>query len=157
MANVLVVDDERSIRVTVETFLRREGHTVWTAEDADAALARLAEGGIDIVVSDVILPRVTGVELLRQIHGMSPDVQVIMMTGQPTIDTAAEAVRQGAFDYLRKPVTRNLIVRTVANAAELKSAADEKRPLQQENRQTPPSTRPVAPDTRVPSRATMCC
>jgi PAS domain S-box-containing protein len=134
MARVLVVDDERSIRLTLREFLREEGHDVAVAEDADTALDVLKQHGSDVVVSDIVLPRVTGVELLRALREAAPTVQVIMMTGDPSLETAAESVRMGAADYLVKPVGRAAIVRAVASAAKVKAVNDECRRLEAENR-----------------------
>jgi len=100
MAKVLIVDDERSIRATLAEFVREDGHEVRTAETAMEALQLIQADPPDVVVTDVILPRMSGVELLGRIHERFPDVQVIMITGEPTVETAAEAVRRGAFDYL---------------------------------------------------------
>ena len=126
MAHILVVDDEESIRLTLATFLSNAGYEVETAEDVPAALKQLKAGNFDVVLSDIIMPRVTGVELLQTIRRESPRVQVIMMTGQPTIETAAATVRAGAFDYLCKPVPKDAILRCVANAAKLKATEDER-------------------------------
>jgi len=134
MTKVLVVDDEKSIRVTLREFLSKEGYDVETAEDAQVAKEALAKGGFDVVVTDIILPRVTGVELLQTIRAAAPHVQVIMMTGEPTVDTATESLRAGAFDYLFKPFTKEAILRTVANAAKVKALDDERRRLEEENR-----------------------
>lgn len=134
MSHILVVDDEKSIRLTVGEFLRADGHEVQLAEDADKAMAALKEGDFDVVVSDIILPKVTGVELLKRIRLTSPHVQVILMTGEPTAETASEAVRAGAFDYLFKPIAKDAILKAVTNATVVKSLGDEKRRLEQENR-----------------------
>ena len=134
MARVLVVDDEKSIRMSLRAFLEREGHEVETAEDAQEA-TRLLEGGeFDVVVSDIILPRVTGVELLKTIREVAPHVPVILMTGEPTAETASEAVRTGAFDYLFKPIGKAAIIKAVASAARVKALEDERRRLEEENR-----------------------
>ncbi|HEY9173591.1 MAG TPA: response regulator [Verrucomicrobiae bacterium] len=133
MARILIVDDEKSIRRTLGEFLRAEGYEVFEAEDADAAQQRLREAEFDVVVSDIILPRVTGVELLRRIHASSPHVQVVMMTGEPTVETATEALRAGAADYLFKPITKAAILRAVANAVRIKSLEDTRRRLEVEN------------------------
>ncbi len=135
MSKILVVDDEKSIRLTLGAFLRDEGYEVETAEDADRARALLAEGAYDVVVTDIVLPGVSGVELLKSIHVTAPDVLVIMMTGEPTVETAAEAVRAGASDYLTKPVGKNGILRSVAAAVRIRQIVDEKRRLQEANRQ----------------------
>ncbi|MBI5685033.1 MAG: response regulator [Verrucomicrobia bacterium] len=132
MTRILIVDDEESIRVTLETFLLRDGFEVETAGDVETALRLLRAGSFDVVVSDIIMPRITGVELLQSIRKESPRVQVIMMTGQPTLETAAAAVRAGAFDYLFKPVPKDVILRSVANAAKLKATEDERERLQRE-------------------------
>jgi putative two-component system response regulator len=133
VAHVLVVDDEKSIRLTLSEILRREGFDVQSAENADESLKRLSEGHFDVIVTDIVLPRITGVELLKAIRNTAPDVQVIMMTGEPTIDTAAESLRAGACDYLMKPVPKEAILRSVRHAAEIKSLNDERRRLADEN------------------------
>jgi len=135
MTQVLVVDDEKSIRVTLSEFLRRDGFSVESAETADEAMKRLSGNNIDVVVSDIILPRMTGVDLLKAIRKVSRDIQVIMMTGEPTVDTASEALRAGACDYLMKPVAKEAILRSVRHAAEIKALSDERRRLAEENRQ----------------------
>jgi putative nucleotidyltransferase with HDIG domain len=89
----------------------------------------------DVVVSDVILPQATGIELLVGIRELSADIQVIMISGEPTFETAAMAVRKGAFDYLAKPVGGKAICRAVAKAAEVKKLLDEKKDLLEANRQ----------------------
>jgi len=134
MASVLIVDDEKSIRVTMSRFLQDDGHGVQLAADADEALSLLGSGQFDVVVSDIILPRVNGVELLKRIRSVAPSAQVIMMTGEPTVDTASEAVRAGAFDYLAKPIAKEAIQTCVMKAAHLKELADEKQLLAEENR-----------------------
>ena len=127
MAKVLVVDDEKSILIYLREFLRDEGHEVWVAEDAKVALGMLAAEDIDVVVTDIFMPRVTGVSLLKAIKEKSPHVQVILITGDPTAETEFEAMRAGAFDYLTKPICIKQLLKTVANAA--KEPDDERRCL----------------------------
>jgi|GEM_PF-4801437 len=127
MAKILVVDDEKGIRDTFFHFLSKADHEVILAEDSDEAMKVIHEHEIHIVVSDIILPRVSGVELLSMIRGISKNIQVILITGEPTVDTAAQAIRAGAFDYLIKPVSREQIRKAVA-------AADRVRRLEEENR-----------------------
>jgi len=134
MARILVVDDEKSIRITVQEFLKDDGHDVQTADDAIAALELLKEKDFDVVVTDVIMPKMSGVKLLQAIREVSEYVQVVMMTGGPTIETVSEALRLGAFDYLTKPVTKEAIVKTVTNAAKTKFLIDEKMRLEEDNR-----------------------
>jgi len=135
MSRVLIVDDERSIRVTLAEFLRGDGFEVDTADDALSAQELLKTKDYDVVVSDVILPKMNGVELLHRIREASPHVQVIIMTGEPTVETASESVRAGASDYLFKPITKQAILRAVSNAAKVKAIDDEKRRLEESNRQ----------------------
>ncbi len=126
-ARVLVVDDEASIRITFRAFLLKEGYEVEVAEDATQALALLSKEKWDVVVTDIILPDISGLELLKAIHASSPGVEVIMMTGVPSVETASEAVRNGASDYLVKPVLKQDIIRCVATAARIKALDDERR------------------------------
>ena len=133
MAKVLIVDDEKSIRRTLGEFLREAGYEVAEADDADSALAQLRAAAFDVVVTDIVLPRVTGVELLGLISAAAPDVQVVMMTGEPTVETATEALRLGAVDYLFKPITKAAILRVVTNAARIKLLEDTRRRLEAEN------------------------
>jgi len=134
MTNVLIVDDEKSIRVSLRAFLTADGHKVEVAADAKEALRLLGEQDFDVVVSDIVLPRINGIELLQSIRTAAPFAQVIMMTGEPTVDTAADALRSGAFDYLTKPVTKNAILRAVGNATRVKALDEERRRLEKENR-----------------------
>ena len=134
MANILVVDDEKSIRITLGEFLRADGHEVRVAEDVMAATELMAAEEFDVVLTDIILPRVSGVDLLKTIRESLPHSLVIMMTGEPTIETAAESVRAGAFDYLAKPITKEIALKTVRNALKVKALNDEKQRLEAENR-----------------------
>ena len=134
-SKVLVVDDEKSIRTSVQAFLRDAGYEVAIAADTQGARELLAAGDYDVVVSDIILPGASGVTLLQAIRDASPpDVQVIMMTGEPNVETASEAVRAGASDYLAKPVGKEAILRAVGKAAETKRMHDENKRLHDENR-----------------------
>ena len=134
MARVLIVDDEKSIRNTVSEFLRLGGYEVQAAEDADAAGALMQAQVFDVVVTDIILPRVSGVTLLQRIKERAPDIQVIMMTGEPTVDTAVEAVRAGAYDYLSKPTGKRELLAVVGQAAQVKALLDDKHRLEADNR-----------------------
>ena len=133
MLQVLVVDDEKSIRATVSEFLQQAGYLVEVAADAVVAKEILLKQDIDIVVSDIILPKITGIELLESIRETSPNVQVILMTGEPNVDTASDAVRAGAFDYITKPITKEKITRVVRSAAKIKTIDDDRRRLELEN------------------------
>lgn len=133
MGNILIVDDERCIRITAKAFLEADGHSVEAVEDADAALSALRERSVDVILTDIIMPRLSGVELLRKIREISSDVQVIMMTGEPTLETASESLRLGAVDYLQKPVGKAEILKAVQNALRVKHLNDDKNRLEIEN------------------------
>ena len=100
MPRILIVDDEESIRITIKEFLTDEGHEVQIAEDANTALELLKNNNFDVVVTDIILPRMSGVKLLKAIRDAAEHVQVVMITGEPTIDTASESLRLGAFECI---------------------------------------------------------
>jgi signal transduction histidine kinase/CheY-like chemotaxis protein len=134
MGSILVVDDERGISEIVKSFLVADGHSVQTAPDAESAMALTRSMPLDVVLTDIILPGASGVDLLRQIRDFSPDIQVIMMTGDPTLGTASESLRLGAADYLQKPVDRHEILKAVRNALHVKNLHEEKRRLEEENK-----------------------
>jgi two-component system, NtrC family, response regulator AtoC len=101
---VLVVDDERTLARSIKLFLEQQGYEAEVAEDGDRALELLERLRPDLVFADVRLPRMTGVELLRKIRAHDPAITVVMMTAYGTVESAVEAMKLGAFDYLRKPV-----------------------------------------------------
>lgn len=135
MAKILVVDDEESIRITLSEFIREDGHDVYRAGDVDEAFKQLQDSTFDVVVTDIIMPRITGVDLLKKIREGNQDIQVIMITGEPNVDTAVEAVRAGAFDYLSKPISKDEIKKVVGNAARIKELNEDKIRLEAENRE----------------------
>jgi putative nucleotidyltransferase with HDIG domain len=101
--HILIVDDEISICEILSQFLRKKGYTITTASNGDAALEIIHSSDIDLVISDIKMPGMTGVDLLKIIKLEKPEIQVLMTTGFPTLDTAIEALKLGAFDYLTKP------------------------------------------------------
>jgi len=127
MAKVLIVDDERSIRETLSEFVKELGHEVFTAADAPEAIDVVDRSRPDVVVCDIVLPGPDGISVLEHIRRASIGAQVIMVTGEPTVETAADAVRQTAFDYLAKPVSRNDIQDVVTRALLAKQRMDEDR------------------------------
>ena len=133
MGKILIVDDEKSIRITLSRFLQDAGHGVETAEDVSQAEALLKEHTFDVVVTDIVLPRISGAELVRRIRAEAPDSLVLMVTGEPTVETAAEAVRAGAYDYLTKPVSKDTILRVVARALQVRGLLEERRRLEAAN------------------------
>lgn len=126
MARILVVEDEAVLRLTFGQFLEEEGHQVSVAEDYTQAAKLLEKPDFDVIVTDIILAGKTGVDLLRTVRERGLQCRVIMITGEPNVETAAQAVRLGAFDYLPKPVTRESLVKVTRLALEHKRIADER-------------------------------
>ena len=133
MPRILVVDDEKSMRITLGEFLDNEGYITHLASNAAQAYEALAQNEYDVVISDIIMPHMSGIELLSKIRERSKTVQVIIMTGEPTVDTAVEAVRLGANDYLSKPINKETLLKAVFNAVLIKSLTDEKLKLEKQN------------------------
>lgn len=111
MASILIVEDEDVLRLTFARFLEDEGHDVAAAANYDEAIRALDEARFDVVISDIILGGKTGIDLLRSIQSDGYTSQVIMITGDPSVETASQAVRLGAFDYLPKPVKERDLLR----------------------------------------------
>jgi len=113
---ILIVDDEPEMRIAITEALKREGHQTEAAENGADALLRLEGEVFDLVISDVKMPKMSGQELLREIKEQWPHTQVIMMTAYGTIDNAVESMKQGAFDYLLKPFSIEILAGTVNRA-----------------------------------------
>jgi EAL domain-containing protein (putative c-di-GMP-specific phosphodiesterase class I) len=118
-AAILFVDDEEKVRTSIARLLRRAGHRVTEAASGRAALTALTAERFDVVLSDVHMPSLGGIELLRRVREFDLDVPVLLMTGAPTIETAAQAVRYGAIEYLVKPVDREVLEEAILRAARL--------------------------------------
>ncbi len=116
-ARILIVDDEASIRLTFEMFLAREGYSqVTTAATFEEALIAIHDKALDLIISDIVLEGARGTDLLRKIREAGIKCPVVMITGFPNLDSAAEAVRYGAFDYISKPVNKETLLRFVRQA-----------------------------------------
>ena len=131
MPNVLLVDDEPSIRLTMGEFLKRAGYSVLTAADYDSAVVHKAED-LDVAVIDINLPGKNGIQLLQKICDAQIYVPVIMITGEPNLSVIPEIVRAGAYDFIAKPIVKDVLLNAVGRAAEKKRLTDEKRRLEQE-------------------------
>jgi DNA-binding NtrC family response regulator len=121
---LLVVDDEKNLRKVLAEQLSRDGYDVHTAEDGEMAKEMLAEHHIDLVITDLRMPKVDGMELLRWALEENPDRPVVMITAHGTVDTAVEALKLGAFDYITKPFDKTELRRTVAKALKTRDLAD---------------------------------
>jgi signal transduction histidine kinase len=131
MPNVLLVDDEPSIRLTMGEFLKRAGYSVLIAADYDSAVVHEAED-LDVAVIDINLPGKSGIQLLQKITEARVYVPVIMITGEPNLSVIPEIVRAGAYDFIAKPIIKDVLLTAVARAAEKKRLTDEKRRLEHE-------------------------
>src|SRR5580698_7728563 len=120
---VLIVDDEPNLRKILSAQLSRDGYDVLTAEDGEQGLALLKEHHIDLVVTDLKMPKVDGMTLLRKAHEEDPDLPIVMITAHGTIDTAVEALKIGAFDYLTKPFDKDEVRQIVAKALKTRQLA----------------------------------
>ena len=128
---ILVVDDEESIRYTFQMFLQDEGFQVVTAENYDVALEHVHATDYDLIFIDIIMEGRSGIDLLRSIREHRPGVQVIMITGAPSVETASEALRLGALDYIVKPVRQDNLMRATTMAIRHKQMLDERESCRQ--------------------------
>jgi two-component system response regulator HydG len=126
-STVLVVDDDAANRVTLERILDREGYRVLHAESGRAAMTLLRDERVDLLLTDLKMPGMGGIDLLKAARKVDPDVEVVVMTAYGTVETAVEAMKEGAYDFVSKPVKRVELVGTLRKALE-------KRVLQVENR-----------------------
>ena len=125
MLNILLVDDEPDLRVSLGQVLRDEGHTVDVAPDGEAAMARLAAHPFHLVVSDVRLPKLDGLTLLRRIRSEFPSTEVLLMTAYGTIGDAVTAMKDSAVDYLTKPFDVDDLVTVVERIDDRRRMRDE--------------------------------
>ncbi len=129
---LLVVDDELSNLASLQKIFQKEGMRVLLAENAKQALEQARRHRVQVVLSDLMMPGTNGVELLRALKELSPDSEVVLMTAYGTVETAVQAMREGAYDFVEKPLKRMNIVKSVRKAAEKQSLVAENRSLRQE-------------------------
>jgi two-component system response regulator HydG len=130
-ATLLVADDDPAVRQSLERALTREGYAVVLAPDGQAALERLRAGGIDLVLSDLRMPGLTGLEFLAQGKAAIPDVDFILLTAFGTVEEAVKAMKDGAIDFITKPFQRAQLVKVVRQALERRALIAQNRALQQ--------------------------
>lgn len=116
MSNILIIDDEKAIRKTLSEILSYEGYKIEEAGDGEEGLRRFREKNYDVVLCDIKMPKLDGIEFLDKAREANPDVPVIMISGHGTIETAVEAVKKGAYDYISKPPDLNRLLITIRNA-----------------------------------------
>ncbi|HEY6104463.1 MAG TPA: sigma-54 dependent transcriptional regulator [Anaeromyxobacteraceae bacterium] len=117
MTHVLIVDDELNIRRVLAAMLKRDGYEVTAAADGEQALAVLARAPVQVVVTDLVMPRLDGLSLLRRVAADYPDVPVIVITAHGTVDSAVAALKAGAFDFITKPFEQEELKKVIAKAA----------------------------------------
>ena len=116
MPNILIVDDEKSIRKTLREILEYEKYQIDEAEDGAQGLKMLKEKSYDAVLLDIKMPKMDGIEVLDQAREIAPDTSFIMISGHGNVETAVEAVKKGAFDFISKPPDLNRLLITIRNA-----------------------------------------
>ncbi|WP_430974044.1 sigma-54-dependent transcriptional regulator [Sunxiuqinia rutila] len=116
MSKILVIDDERSIRNTLKDILEFEKYQVDLAEDGQQGIDLIRKNVYDIVLCDIKMPGMDGIEVLQKVQILAPDVPVVMISGHGNIDTAVESIKKGAFDYIEKPLDLNRLLITIRNA-----------------------------------------
>jgi len=130
MARILIVDDDKSIRKTLRDILEFEKYEVDEAADGLECIVKIKQQSFDVIIMDVKMPRMDGMEAIEKVQNLSPDTPVVMISGHGNIDTAVEAVKKGAFDFIQKPPDLNRLLITLRNALDKSCLITEKKVLQ---------------------------
>ena len=125
-SQILVVDDEESIRFTFSSFLKDEGHDVIVASSLAECCKEIEAKEFDLIFIDILLGGDNGIDALRKCKEKNPACPVVVITGSPTLDTATDAVRLGAYDYIPKPVRHETLLRITSKALQHKQLVDQK-------------------------------
>jgi signal transduction histidine kinase len=135
-ANILVIDDEKDIRLLIETILKREGYDVFLAEDGYEGIKCFKEEPMDLVITDIKMPGMDGIEVLKRLKEITPDVEVVILTGHGNLDTAIAAIKESAFDFVSKPLDNiHLLITTVETGVEKRRLTLENKRLLKELRE----------------------
>src|SRR6266496_620880 len=129
MADILIIDDEKAIRKTLSGILSFEGYKIDEAGDGEDGLRKFKEKNYDVVLCDIKMPKIDGIEFLQKAGEANADVPIIMISGHGNIETAVEAVKTGAFDYISKPPDLNRLLITIRNAMDRKNLISEAKTL----------------------------
>ncbi|MDH5673451.1 MAG: sigma-54 dependent transcriptional regulator [Myxococcales bacterium] len=129
---ILIVEDERSNLESLDRIFQRENFRTLLAEHGKAALELCRKHRVDVVLTDLMLPGMSGIDIIKALHTVAPDAEVVVMTAYGTVETAVEAMREGAYDFVEKPLKRMQIVKTVRKAAERQRLLAENRTLRKE-------------------------
>ena len=130
-AHILIIDDEKNYLLVLQTLLEDEGYTVTALSDPETALAFLQESEVDVVVTDMKMPRITVLDVLERVKKQWPYIPVLIMTAFGTIESAVETMKYGAFDYITKPFSNDELLLSIHNAVELAQAHREYKLLQE--------------------------
>jgi len=134
-AEILLVDDEEALCLAAEKILAKEGYHVTSVNTAADGLARFESNGADLLITDLMLPDLEGIQVLKRAKEIHPTVEVIVITGHGTVEKAVEAMRLGAYDFIEKPLDRAALVKAVSKAIEKQRLAEENRRLRDELQQ----------------------
>src|SRR4026208_1479451 len=129
MSNILIIDDEKAIRKTLSEILSYEGYKIDEAGDGEEGLKKFREKTYDVVLCDIKMPKVDGIDFLQKAVEINPDVPIIMISGHGNIETAVEAVKKGAYDFIQKPPDLNRLLITIRNAMDKGSLVSETKVL----------------------------
>jgi two-component system nitrogen regulation response regulator NtrX len=129
MSNILIIDDEKAIRKTLSEILSYEGYKIDEAGDGEEGLRKFREKEYDVILCDIKMPKMDGIEFLEKAKEANPDLPIIMISGHGTIETAVEAVKKGAYDYISKPPDLNRLLITIRNAMDKTSLVAETKVL----------------------------
>ena len=129
MAEILIIDDEKSIRKTLTEILSFEGYKIDEAPDGEEGLKKFKEKTYDLVLCDIKMPKLDGIEFLQKVGEINADIPIIMISGHGNIETAVEAVKKGAFDFISKPPDLNRLLITIRNAMDKGSLVSETKVL----------------------------
>lgn len=130
MARILIVDDDKSIRRTLRNILEFEKYEVVEASDGLDCIVKIKQSKFDVIVMDIKMPKMDGMEAIERVQDLAPDIPVVMISGHGNIDTAVEAVKKGAFDFIQKPPDLNRLLITIRNAMDKSSLITDKKVLQ---------------------------
>lgn len=138
MARILIVDDEKSIRDTLNEILEYEGYEIEEAENGEVAFSKIKKFNYDVVLCDIKMPKMDGIELLSKASDIAPELPFIMISGHGTMETAIEATKKGAFDFISKPPDLNKLLITVRNAVDKNNLVIETKVLKRKITKTRP-------------------
>ncbi len=129
MSNILIIDDEKAIRKTLSEILSFEGYKIDEAGDGEEGFRKFRDKEYDVILCDIKMPKMDGIEFLEKAKEANPDLPIIMISGHGTIETAVEAVKKGAYDYISKPPDLNRLLITIRNAMDKTSLVAETKVL----------------------------